>query len=101
MRVLWSRRRGRSVHSCYFSKYANGKLFSVCGVLNPYASAAPVRAALTIMFSLGQPFDTKIDGGQQYTYWTTKFMDKEIKISFIDTTPMEEPGVNIAVTLIQ
>jgi hypothetical protein len=55
--------------------------------------AAPVHAALTKMLSLGQPLKTEIDGGQRYTYWTTKFMDKDITISFIDATPMEETGV--------
>jgi hypothetical protein len=59
---------------------ANGKSVSVCAVVNPYAPAAPVRAALTKMLSLGEPLKTEIDGGQQYTYWTTKFMDKEIAI---------------------
>jgi hypothetical protein len=44
--------------------------------------------------------ETEIEGGQQYTYWTTKFMGEEITISFIDATPMEETGVNIAVTAI-
>jgi hypothetical protein len=80
---------------------ANGKSISVCAVVNPYAPPSPVRAALTKMLSLGEPLRTEIDGGQQYTYWLTKFMDKEIIISFIDTTPMEETGVNIAVTSIQ
>jgi hypothetical protein len=79
----------------------NGKSLSVCAVVNPYAPAAPVRAALTKMLSLGRPFETKIEGGQQYTYWTTKFMGEEITISFIDTTQMEETGVNIAVTSIR
>ncbi len=70
-------------------------------MVNPYAAAAPLRAALTKMLTLGQPEQTEIEGGQQYTYWTTKFMGEEITISFIDATPMEETGVNIAVTSIQ
>jgi len=80
---------------------ANGKSFSVCAVVNRSAPSAPVRAALTRMLSLGEPLETEIDGGQQYTYWMTKFMDNEIIISLIDATPMEEAGVNIAVTSIQ
>lgn len=80
---------------------AQGKIISVCTVVNPYIPSAPVRSALIKMLLLGQPLKTEIDGGQQYTYWSTKFMDKDISISFIDTTPMEETGVNIAVTSMQ
>lgn len=79
----------------------DGKSASACVVVNPYMPAEPVRAALTKMLSLGEPSQTLIEGGQQYTYWTTKFMGREVVISLVDATPMEEIGVNIGASSIR
>jgi hypothetical protein len=79
----------------------SGKSASACAVINPYMPPAPVRDALMKMLSLGQPAQTVIEAGQQYTYWTTTVKGEEIVISLIDATPMEETGVNLSASTIR
>jgi len=79
----------------------SGKKISVCTVVNPYAPVGPVQTALTSILALKEPSRTETSAGQRTQMWLTSVRGEEAAVSIVDATPMNDPGVNLSVMLIQ
>jgi hypothetical protein len=76
-----------------------GKPSAICVVSNPYAPSSAVANDLTSLLHLFSAVHDEVEAGQRMRVWSTRLDGREGYITLTDASPLNEPGVTLAVML--